>query len=87
LQRRRGLWIAPTTAWSLSATLVAQFNHCWIGAHLDINTIQKLATRAFKAAQQYAFGRRGRPRFKGRNQILRHQQSDRQSVVAAERQS
>jgi putative transposase len=23
----------------------AQFNHCWMGEHLDINTIQKLATR------------------------------------------
>ena len=47
----------------------AQFNHCWIGEHLDINTIQKLATRAFKAVQQYAFGKRGRPRFKGKNQM------------------
>ena len=47
----------------------AQFNHAWTGEHLDINTIQKLASRAFKAVQQYAFGRRGRPRFKGRNQM------------------
>jgi transposase len=47
----------------------AQFNHCWLGEHLDINTIQKLATRAFKAVQQHSFGRRGRPRFKGRNQM------------------
>jgi transposase len=46
-----------------------QFGYCWIGEHLDSNTIQKLATRAFKAVQQYAFGRRGRPRFKGRNQM------------------
>ncbi|MBC8449518.1 MAG: transposase [Chloroflexi bacterium] len=46
-----------------------QFNHCWIGEHLDINTIQKLATRAFNAAQQHAFGQRGRPRFKGRHQM------------------
>jgi putative transposase len=46
-----------------------QFNHCWLGEHLDINTIQKLATRAFKAVQQHAFGKRGRPRFKGRNQM------------------
>jgi putative transposase len=46
-----------------------QFNHCWIGEHLDINSIQKLATRAFKAVQQYGFGKRGRPRFKGRNQM------------------
>jgi len=47
----------------------AQLNHSWIGGHLDINTIQKLATRAFKAVQQYGFGKRGRPRFKGRNQM------------------
>jgi putative transposase len=46
-----------------------QFNHCWLGEHLDINTIQKLATRAFRAVQQHAFGKRGRPRFKGRNQM------------------
>jgi len=47
----------------------AQFNHEWTGLHLDINTIQKLATRAFKAVQQHAFGKRGRPRFKGKNQM------------------
>jgi putative transposase len=46
-----------------------QFNHCWIGEHLDIHVIQKLATRAFRAVQQYSFGRRGRPRFKGKNQM------------------
>jgi putative transposase len=46
-----------------------QFNHCWIGEHLDIHAIQKLATRAFKAVQQYGFGKRGRPRFEGRNQM------------------
>lgn len=43
-----------------------QFNHSWLGQHLDIHVIQKLATQAFKAAQQYAFGKRGRPRFKGK---------------------
>ncbi len=47
----------------------AQFNHCWIGEHLDIHVIQKLATRAFQAVQQHAFGKRGRPRFKGKNQM------------------
>jgi putative transposase len=47
----------------------AQFNHCWLGRHLDINTIQKLATRAFQAVQRYALGKNGRPRFKGRNQM------------------
>jgi len=47
----------------------AQFNHAWTGEHLDIHVIQKLATRAFKAVQQHSFGRRGRPRFKGKNQM------------------
>jgi len=46
-----------------------QFNHAWTGEHLDIHVIQKLATRAFKAVQQHSFGRRGRPRFKGKNQM------------------
>jgi putative transposase len=41
----------------------------WLGKHLDSNTIQKLATRAFQACQQYAFGLRGRPRYKGRRQF------------------
>lgn len=47
----------------------AQFNRSRLGKHLDINTIQKLATRAFQAAQQHAFGKRGRPRFKGHSQM------------------
>ena len=46
-----------------------QFGRCWIGEHLDANTIQTLASRAFKAVQQYAFGKRGRPRFKGQHQM------------------
>jgi putative transposase len=50
-------------------TYAKQFNHCWIGEHLDIHVIQKLATRAFRAVQQYGFGKRGRPRFKSRNQM------------------
>ncbi len=37
---------------------------CWIGDHLDAFTIQKVATRAFGAVEQYAYGVRGRPRFK-----------------------
>lgn len=47
----------------------AQFNRAWTGEHLDSNTIQKLATRAFQAVRQYAFGKHGRPRFKGPNQL------------------
>jgi hypothetical protein len=43
-----------------------QFSHSWLGAHLDSNTVQKVASRAFHAAKQYAFGKRGKPRFKGK---------------------
>lgn len=44
-------------------------NGCHFKQHLDINTCQKVATRAFKAAQEYAFGKQGKPRFKGKNQF------------------
>ena len=43
-----------------------QFSHSWLGEHLDSNNIQKVATRAFLSVQQYALGKRGKPRFKGR---------------------
>ncbi len=46
-----------------------QFGKCWLGAHLDSLTIQKLASRAFKAVENYHFGLRGRPRFKSANQV------------------
>src|SRR5258708_17444012 len=42
-----------------------QFGHAWMGVHLDSMTIQKVATRAFLAVQQYALAKRGRPRFRG----------------------
>src|SRR6266852_1427361 len=46
-------------------TYAVQFSHSWLGEHLDSNTVQKLATRAFLATQRYAFGKVGKPRFKG----------------------
>ena len=46
-----------------------QFSHAWLGEHLDSNTVQKLATRAFQTVQQHAFGKRGRPRFRGKNRL------------------
>jgi len=46
-----------------------QFNHSWLADHLDSNTVQTLASRAFKAVQEYHFGSRGRPRFKSYNQL------------------
>jgi transposase len=39
-------------------------NACWIGDHIDSLTAQKVATRAFKAVEDYEFQRHGKPRFK-----------------------
>jgi len=41
----------------------------WINNHIDSNTAQKLASRAFKAVQRIAFGQARRVRFKGKNQL------------------
>jgi len=46
-----------------------QIRKSWIGNHIDANTAQKLATRAFKAVQRVAFGQAKRVRFKGKNQF------------------
>jgi putative transposase len=46
-----------------------QFSHSWLGEHLDSNTVQKVATRAFLAVQQYALGKRGKPRFQGKRRF------------------
>ena len=41
----------------------------WIGEHIDSNTAQKLATRAFNASQKVAFAITKKVRFKGKNQL------------------
>ncbi len=46
-----------------------QFSRSWLGEHLDANTIQTIASRAWNAVRQYQFGTRGRPRFKGKGQF------------------
>lgn len=38
---------------------------CWIGDHLGSHDTQTASLRAFRAVEQHAFGKRGRPRFKG----------------------
>jgi transposase len=43
--------------------------HSWIGDHIDSNTAQKLATRAYKAVEKVLFGRAKKVRFKGTNQM------------------
>jgi len=44
-------------------------NGCWIRGHLDVNTAQKVATRAWQAVEQHMYGQRGRPRFKRYGQL------------------
>jgi putative transposase len=42
---------------------------CWIGDHLSSHDTQTTTLRAFRAAEQYAFGKRGCPRFKRFNEL------------------
>ena len=37
---------------------------CWLDEHLMSHDTQMAATRAFRAVEQYAYGKRGRPRFR-----------------------
>lgn len=45
------------------------FLHSWLGEHLDSHAIQKLATRAFGAANRQLLGKAKRVRFKGKQQL------------------
>ena len=38
-----------------------QFGYSWLGDHLDANTVQKIATRAYNAVNEYALGKKGKP--------------------------
>jgi transposase len=46
-----------------------QFGHSWLCEHLDSHVIQKLATRAYGAANRLLLGKARRVRFKGRHQL------------------
>lgn len=46
-----------------------QLRQSWLGEHLDSNTCQKLATRAYGAANRLLLGQARRVRFKGRHQL------------------
>jgi transposase len=46
-----------------------QLRHSWLGDHIDSNTAQKLATRAYKAVEKVLFGQAKKVRFKGKNQM------------------
>jgi putative transposase len=44
-------------------------NRCWIGDHLGSHDTQTTTLRAFRSVEQYALGKRGRPRFKRFNEL------------------
>ncbi|MFB8787398.1 MAG: transposase [Potamolinea sp.] len=46
-----------------------KLRHSWIGDHIDSNTAQKLATRAYKAVEKVLFGKAKSVRFKSKNQM------------------
>jgi transposase len=46
-----------------------EIRQSWIGDHIDSNTAQKLATRAYKAVEKVLFGKAKKVRFKGKNQM------------------
>jgi putative transposase len=46
-----------------------QIRNSWLSDHLDSNTAQKLATRAYNAATKVLFGLAKKVRFKGKNQM------------------
>jgi transposase len=48
---------------------VTRLRHSWLGDHIDSNTAQKLATRAYKAVEKVLFGKAKKVRFKGKNQM------------------
>ena len=55
--------------YAIHAYLTKIYSKTWLVQHLDSLTAQKVATRAFKAAEAYAYGKKGKPRFKGKNQF------------------
>jgi putative transposase len=55
--------------YALDTWATEYINHQWLSDHLDSATVQKLAERACDAVRQHLFGKRGRPRFKGRRQL------------------
>lgn len=46
-----------------------RLRHSWLGDHIDSNTAQKLATRAYIAVEKVLFGQAKKVRFQGKNQM------------------
>ena len=55
--------------YSLHSWAKERKNDCSIKKHIDANTAQKEATKAFSVVRQHAIGKRGRPRFRGKDRF------------------
>ncbi len=58
------------TKYALQAMATAHKNAAGFENRLDAHDTQKIASRVFASLQEYAFGKRGRPRFKGKDRPL-----------------
>ncbi len=71
--QRAILFKQARTQWNFSDYAIQAYGtrirHSWIGDHIDAHTGQKIATRAYLAAERVLFGRAKRVRFKGFNQM------------------
>lgn len=66
---RQAIQLVDFSEYALHAFASALTKQAWFQSHLDAFTIQKTATRAFKATQEYLLGKRGKPRFKGKSRF------------------
>jgi transposase len=55
--------------YGMQAIAIKHKNACYIGKKLDTHVCQKIGKRVFEAVEPYLFGKRGRPRFKGRGRF------------------
>jgi hypothetical protein len=73
-KERTALFRAATARFGFTSAAIQKHaetsrDACWIRDHLGSHDTQTTSLRAFRAVQMYAFGKRGRPRFKGRNRL------------------
>lgn len=54
---------------SIRGWAVRTISPSWLSAHLDAQVIEVLVSRAFRAVDRFVVHRKGRPRFKGPNQL------------------
>jgi putative transposase len=69
-KERSDLFKATQAQFGFSSASIQKFTEtcrdaCWIGEHLASHDTQTTSLRAFKAVQQYAFGKRGASSIQG----------------------